>query len=236
MGSDNLHWMKKRQKAKRESKKIREYKDSILIVCEGEKTEPNYFESFPNSNVKVKVIGTGRNTHSLLEAAIEKWKEYAEMGNFYEKLWCVFDKDDFPMENFHKAFESIENQRKKLNRRYKRKVKREIKININIAYSNEAFELWYLLHYDFFDNAMSRSDYKQLLTKRMGIKYKKNDPQIYFKLKKLTFDTEGERGQSFAIRNAKKQREKLSGPGCHYPNPSTTVDLLVEELNKHLKQ
>ena len=46
MGSENLHWFKKKGKLQREIKLIKEYADSLLIVCEGKKTEPNYFEGF----------------------------------------------------------------------------------------------------------------------------------------------------------------------------------------------
>ena len=43
--------------------------DLILIVTEGEKTEPLYFESFRLHTTKVvKVIGTGTNTLSLIKA------------------------------------------------------------------------------------------------------------------------------------------------------------------------
>ena len=47
-----------------------------LIVCEGEKTEPNYFESIrlklPKEMIpKVVVRGTGRNTLSLVDEVEE---------------------------------------------------------------------------------------------------------------------------------------------------------------------
>jgi len=74
MGSDNLFWLKKKGKLKREIKLIKDYSDSLLIVCEGEQTEPNYFESFQTSGVKIKVIGKGKNTLSLVNDAIKEWK------------------------------------------------------------------------------------------------------------------------------------------------------------------
>lgn len=41
--------------------------DLILIVTEGEKTEPCYFRSFPLHTTKItKIIGSGMNTLSLV--------------------------------------------------------------------------------------------------------------------------------------------------------------------------
>lgn len=44
---DNASSKFRRQSQKREQKVIR---CSVLIVCEGTKTEPNYFEALPKSN------------------------------------------------------------------------------------------------------------------------------------------------------------------------------------------
>ena len=112
------------------------------------------------------------------------------------------------------------------------------KIKIFIAYSNEAFELWYMLHFDYFDQALSRDRYQAMLTKRMGKKYRKNDPDIYSFFEILCQKTNGYKGQPFALRNARKLRESIAdlSPEPHNHNPSTSVDLLVAELNTYLKQ
>ncbi len=97
-------------------------------------------------------------------------------------------------------------------------------LNIHVAYSNEAFEIWYLLHFYFHDAATSRTQYKKMLTARLGFPYKKNDPAMYDHLL---------HSQDVAIRNAKNL---LNSYANHIPssdNPSTTVHVLVEELNKY---
>jgi len=233
MGSDDLYHLKKRKQLKRNKKKTKEYKNSMLIVCEGEQTEKNYFESFPVSNIKVKTIGTGRNTESLIGQAIEEWINFSEENKFYEKLWCVFDRDSFCQRSYDGAFRKVVTEEKKLNRKFKRRVGR--KINISIAYSNEAFELWYLLHFDYIDSSLSRSEYQRMLTARMNKKYEKNDPSIYQFFENLSKSTNGQKGQLFAINNAKKLRVKIPNGLKHNYNPSTKVDLLVEELNTYLK-
>ena len=234
MGSDNLFHLKKRGQLKRQSSRLKEYKNSILIICEGEQTEPNYFQSFPVSNIRVKTIGTGRNTTSLVAEAVRKWKEFAHDGKFFERLWCVFDRDDFPLQLYNKAFEDIVKETRKLNRKYKKNVKREIEICI--AYSNEAFELWYLLHYDYIDSTITRSEYKRMLSQRMGKEYQKNDLEIYHLLDDLSKRTNNQKGQNFANSNAERLREGYNLTDRHNHCPSTNVDALVLQLNENLKK
>jgi hypothetical protein len=73
----------------------RSERDRILIVCEGEKTEPNYFRSFPVNSEVVEIVieGTGCNTVSLVERAIQLINENSE--NPYNQVWCIFDRDFF---------------------------------------------------------------------------------------------------------------------------------------------
>lgn len=232
MGSDKLFHKRKKGNIKRKSKLEREYKDSILIVCEGEKTEVNYFKSFPTGSVKILVIGEGKNTISLFEAAVNRWKEFAKKGEIYEIIWVVFDRDSFPQENYNKVFLSLEKEIAKINSdKCARGSNR--KIQIKLAYTNEAFELWYLLHYDHHTTGYDRDQYKAMLTKRLDKKYKKNDPNMYSILEKLGKETNGKQGQEFAINNAKKLYKETTP---YNNNPSTSVHLLVEDLNKLLKE
>ncbi len=224
---------KKKGKPKRASKPSKEYRNSILIICEGEKTEPNYFKGFPVSNIKVKTIGLGQNTLSLVESAVQLWKDLFKEGKCFEKLWCVLDRDSFPLRNYNQAFQTITTEEQRLNRRYRKQVKRDIELSI--AYSNEAFELWYILHFDYITSGISRSEYERMLTDRMGKEYKKNDPNMYNFLEKLSSETNFQKGQAVAIRNAKSLRKSTQVANIHNNNPSTSVDELVEELNKYLK-
>lgn len=44
----------------------RQTRKTILIVCEGEKTEPAYFQAFRLPHV-IEVLGVGKNTVSLVK-------------------------------------------------------------------------------------------------------------------------------------------------------------------------
>ena len=123
----------------------------------------------------------------------------------YDQVWCVFDRDSFPRQNFNDALDLAR------------------QAGIEVAYSNEAFEIWYLLHFHYHDSATSRDLYKGMLTDRLGFEYKKNDPTMYDLL---------ERRQQDAIRNAERL---LSFHVPHRPaddNPCTTVHHLVQALNE----
>jgi hypothetical protein len=184
----------------------------FLIVCEGEKTEPNYFRSFPVNPkvIKLDIKGEGKNPKSLVEKAIEL-KNDSESDET-DRFWCVFDRDKNPKnpndsQNFNSA---ITLARKK---------------GIDVAYSNDAFELWYLLHFHYYNIAISRQDYQNMLTQLLGHKYKKNSEMIYEELKDKQQD---------AIKHAKRLLQKYDRPNPETDNPSTTVHLLVEELNSFI--
>lgn len=87
--------------------------------------------------------------------------------------------------------------------------------------SAEAFELWYLLHFNYHDTAIGREAYKAKLTANLGATYEKNDPTMYSKLKTK---------MSTAIQNAKRLFDQYEPPDPAKDNPSTTVHQLVEEL------
>jgi RloB-like protein len=53
----------------------REVKQRFIIVCEGEKTEPNYFKIFRVPKVVIEVQGLGENPSRLIESAKELKKE-----------------------------------------------------------------------------------------------------------------------------------------------------------------
>lgn len=184
----------------------------FLIVCEGEKTEPNYFKSFPVDTkvIKLDIKGEGKNTKSLVKKAIEL-KDTAESDE-NDRFWCVFDRDRNPknpndVPNFNEA------------------ITLAIKNGIDVAYSNDAFELWYLLHFHFYNTGISRQDYQNMLTKLLGHEYQKNSQTIYEELKDK---------QQNAIKHAKRLLQEYDRPNPETNNPSTTVHLLVEELNSFI--
>lgn len=208
MSKTGKPWQDKMNLRKSESRNKRQ---RILIICEGSKTEPNYFKAFPidTKKLEVKVIGKGYNTDSLVEEAMRSKQKAIDNKKAYNQVWCVFDKNSFPPHQFNRAIQLATSN------------------NIRVAYSNEAFEIWYLLHFEYFITAMSREQYKGQLEKYLDHKYCKNSETMYS-------DLDGRQGR--AIKNARKLLEEYIPPNPAYNNPSTTVYLLVEQLNQRLKK
>ena len=182
----------------------------VLIVCEDSKSSRFYFEGFPVDRHRaiVKAVGTGMNTDSLVEEAVRLQNQAQQQGSAFSHVWCVFDRDSFPPANYARAFELANNNRFK------------------VAWANEAFELWYLLHFHYLDAGISRAEYPSRLTKRLGVDYDKSDQKIFARLHNR---------QSDAIRNArnllKAHRERGETPERNF-NPSTNMHELVEFLNE----
>jgi hypothetical protein len=117
----------------------RRYPYLFLIVCEDEKTEPYYFgkfiAKFPEETVFLRAVGTGRSSKGVVEqSVVEREKLLAEANKNVDEVWAVFDKDDAEKSagntlRFNEAFKVAQDEK------------------IKVAYSNEVFELWVLLHF-----------------------------------------------------------------------------------------
>lgn len=208
-----------------ESKRLEEVKSKrrfYLIVCEGEKTEPNYFESLKKDLPKgvldvydFKIVGTGHNTVSLVNNAMalrNKWQ--SQTNRIVDKLWIVFDKDSFSDQSFNSAIQTCI-------AKYP---------SVDSAWTNEAFELWYLLHFHYYNTGISRRQYQELIEENFrkkglnGYTYEKNSIKMYSLL-------EAYASLETAIKNA-ASLEKLYVGQQNYStqNPCTMVYKLVAEL------
>lgn len=198
----------------------KEYK-TIYIFTEGEETEPNYFNfkkneietggRFKRKKIKIEIEGKGDNTVSLVNKVLN-FIEEKNINLKIDECWVVFDKDDFD-KNFDNAINKAESN------------------NLKVAYSNESFELWYILHFNLLTSAISRKDYIQKLTN--NLRDLTGDKKI--KYSKTSKDTPAliNSKEKDAIQNAKKlliQHKKEKS--FVKKNPSTTVHKLIENLNK----
>ncbi|MBS1781126.1 MAG: RloB domain-containing protein [Bacteroidetes bacterium] len=209
------------QKRKKDVRNKRVY---YLIVCEGAATEPNYFEGLKQDLPKgvltayqIDIEGTGRNTQSLIDEALRLKAAYEKNTTRpVDKLWVVFDRDSFAANYFNDAIV---------------RCAQNIPV-VGCAWSNESFELWYLLHFHYYQNAMNRQQYQGLIEDNLrpfageAYRYEKNSKEMYALLK--------EHGSiEKAIHNAQRLAETY-GERQDYANhnPCTMVWSLVDELLK----
>ncbi len=188
----------------------------ILIVCEGEVTEPKYFEAFRRTFNRgtdvydIEVKGMGANTVSVVDKAIE----LKAKGN-YDRVWAVFDKDSFPDEKFNAAIIKAADN------------------DICCAWSNEAFELWYLYHFVNRITAMNRDEYKAAISSAVNNspKYKEKKPYVYKKNAANNYQIMTTYGSmDDAIKYAEAKSKEYTDRRYATHNPCTMVFKLVRQL------
>lgn len=226
MGTDDL-FKKRRQNRKVRKSEFRTPKaNSFLIVTEGECTEPYYFEGIKKEIEKkiggsidiveapmISIEGEGCSTMRLVEKAVEI---ISKSHIIYQNVWIVFDKDDF--NDFNEAINAAH------------------KYGLHTAWSNQCFEYWLYLHFNYSDAPLHRNDWFNKVNELFGQyalgngKYEKNNPDIFMLLNNSV-------GVETAINHAKR---RMSGFDVTKDKPSeydpgTMVHLLVDSLMNYLK-
>lgn len=149
MGKDNQP--KHRQASDLARKKARRASyDRVLIVTEGSKTEPNYFNDIRTANrihaANVQVVPSTYGTEpiQIVEYAESLFLNGEQSKNIqpkaFEEVYVVFDRDDH--KTYHNALLKIES----LNLRFKNDNSQ--KVAFKAIASVPCFELWLLLHFE----------------------------------------------------------------------------------------
>ncbi len=188
-------------------------------MCEGKNTEPSYFEQFKLATAKIIILGKGYNTTTLVKQA-----QQLSQQDVYAQVWCVFDRDDFPAQNFNNAITMAEG------------------LGFGIAYSNQSFEYWLILHFDDHQGGgMHRRDYHDKfneLLKPFGINYDgKNSKMVsedIFDLVMEIIDEETKKTRlQLAIDRAERNHNQFDHANPATEESSTTVYRLARELLKY---
>ena len=193
-----------------------------MIISEGTKTEPLYLKGFVNKiNEKykhisrephIRVCGTARNTQGLIRF-VDKMIANGEWAHF-KKIWLVYDKDDFPLDNFD-------------NTQFEAEAREEP--CMAVAWSNESIELWFLLHFQEYHANNGRKQYIEKL--KEYIDYSKTREDLY--------DVLMAKGSlEDAKRRARKMYQEFIEAGessAAAMVPATRVYELVEELEQYLR-
>lgn len=189
------------------------YNKTFLIVCEGQ-TEELYFTSFKRKGIIIECIGMGCTKLELVSCTVEM-KKHGD----YDEVWTVFDMDldtnrgGDQLAKFDNAIEKAQQN------------------DIQVAYSNDAFELWFYLHYQYTEQQNLRFFYYEQLSKLWNINYEKEGKSRGFASKIFHILQEDERANlAEAIERADKLDEKMNTLPYHQQNPSTRVSVLVEAL------
>ena len=196
----------------------RDFAIRFLIISEDTKSSTDYFKALINevqatcsgSEVvgiaKDSVVqGCGMSTTRLLEEAksIRSGKQIP-----FDRCWLVFDKDDF--DDFNQA------------------IREATDAGFDVAWSNESFELWYLLHFRYQNTPIARDRcmkdlVREVKKRKPDFKYGKGSSPMHSILAE-----HGDQGQ--AIKNAEKLRNSYRDTDYSSHNPCTHVDRLIKEI------
>jgi len=218
MGSDNLFHKRKMKKIaslRREQSKYEPY-DVVLIVCEGGKSEPNYFQElrdeFNLSTANIRIVGDqcGSSPRNIVKYAISEYRKTKR----YNRIFCVFDKDRHP--TYNEALNRIRN------------TKLSKGDTIQAITSVPCFEVWVLLHFKYtskpfasrgVNDSICETVLKELKLPHHLPAYEKGTDHLFSILKERLPD---------AMRHA--GRLAAHCVAADTDNPSTQVHQLVEYL------
>lgn len=195
----------------------------IMIVSEGTKTEPLYLKGFVrkineqyksiSKNNHIDLYGTGRNTKGLLKFIEKKLTDGS--WSHYKQFWLVYDKDDFPYDDFDNTQFMAEARKKP---------------KISVAWSNESIELWFLLHFQDYYANNGRKQYIEKL----------NEYFDYSKTREDLYDVIMEKGSlSDAKKRARKMYQEFSDGKITSPSamvPATRMHELIEDLEQYIDE
>ncbi len=211
MSSNNIfHKQNKRstESLARHPRKRKPYQ-KVLIVCEGQVTEPNYFNELIRhhriSSANVAITGAGGSSpQSVVELAKNRYARERKLGDPFDNVFCVFDKDS------HSSYDDA------------LRIIQHIKPDNTFAAitSVPAFEYWFLLHYEYNTRPDSSAQVLAAL-KTYFPDYGKNRAGVFIALlEKL----------ETAKQNARQALREANKTGTD--NPSTKVHELVEFLQQ----
>jgi len=194
-----------RPKAKKEPAK------RYLIVCEGSKTEPNYFKEMRHAlrlrttNIEICGEECGSDPVSVYNYAAKVYDD--EVAVRYDAVYCVIDRDSH--KNLNRALKLIEARGDKF----------------NAVLSDPCFEVWLLLHHVPYNKSFIATPRKSAGDLVLSL-LKKHD-RIYAKGSSGTWNRYS--GMlSTAIENSKALYKSAERSGNF--NPSTRVHELVEQM------
>ena len=215
MAADQLFKKRKQRErnlARRKASRVQ--KENILILCEGEKTEPAYFTSFreylrlPAIRVRIDRKNYGLDPLGLVKAAEKAFQNDPEL----DQIYCVFDKDQ------HTTWDAAHERINVL-------VSRKRAIPVQAITSIPCFELWFLLHFTStakpytYVGEHSACACLILDLKRYIPDYEKSAANMFEQCKE---------NLEPAIKRSEKLQEEHRKTGTS--NPSTRMHLLVKKL------
>lgn len=181
---------------------------TLVIFCEGERTEPLYLEALkrqPNvkdaASVDLRIATEHGMPEILVSAAIRARDKSLDEEDEIDEFWCAFDVE-WPR-NHPRLREAVQRARDN---------------GIKLAISNPCFEIWLILHFDRHGSWLDNDGARRLRRRFDGAPDKSLDPAKYMPL------------VSKAVDHAATLDKRHLRDGTVFPrnNPSSGMYMLVE--------
>ena len=188
---------------------------TFLIVCEGSNTEVEYFRSIPAPNADIVFKGGCGSKTALVKEALKLRKRPQYEGR---QVWCVYDMD----------FKGDQVGQKE---DYNASITMAESKGMKVAYANDAFELWLVLHYKPIEQAFLRFQYYDILSDLWDMNYVEDGKKLDFCKKLYDLIANDPRAdEKQAILRAKALWHEHKHKPYADQNPCTTIFELIEAL------
>lgn len=187
----------------------RKPKKTILVFCEGERTEPDYLNALRRQpsvrdvaavDLRVETSHGGSVPLTLVSLAVDARNRAEDEDGEIDEFWCVFDVE-WPIN--HPGLKDA--------------IKRARQNNIRLAVSNPCFELWLILHFQDKGAWLDNDDARRMRRSLDGAEDKGLDAARYMPLRNK------------AARRAAALEKRHLGNGTSFPhdNPSSGMHRLI---------
>ena len=191
---------------------VRDPRPLILIVCEGECTEPYYLDGLRRdlglSNVQVAGKECGSDPASVVQYALKRQEQ-----DKFEHIFCVVDRDEH--QSFDQAIKLV-------------RASADAGIPIEIIPSYPSFEFWYILHFQFTRAPIIRTGNTSSGANAVRVLKKHMKPHGGYEKSQINMWDHLKTDLPQAIKNSRQARNQAAEVG--ELNPSTDVDKLVSFL------
>ncbi len=188
---------------------VRQPRKTLLIFCEGKRTEPEYLDALKRQpairdvaavDLRVETGHGGSVPKTLVSMAIEARRRAADEEGEIDEFWCVFDVE-WPR-NHPDLKEAAERARQ---------------AGIELAISNPCFELWLILHFQDHARWSDNDDARRLRRQLDGSPDKGLDAAKYMPL----FGDAAQRAAEL------DERHRRNGTAFPDDNPSSGMHRLI---------
>ena len=185
---------------------------NMIVVTEGEKTEPGYLKAFKEIHVlphikksvfKLRIIPGIGVPKTVVDRAIQELEDLQGPLSGKDSVWAMFDRDEHP--EFREAKDKARSK------------------GVHLAISNPCFEIWGIYHYQDWQGPIERDQCQKEL-ERLCPSYNRKSGKVF-----IDHDAIKNKYRD-AMRRAKESLDSRKREGDPEGNPSTSVYLLMEEI------